>query len=174
MRKSLLALVACLAVALPAAARAPEPTKRLDLDRFMGRWYEIYRTPNNRQKNCFAAQQTWARKDQGGFTIRQSCRRGAPDGPERVVGTSAKVIDPATNAKFEASFFGGLIRQRYWVIDRAEDYSWMIASTEAGNFVSILARAPGLPQTQQAMLVGRAAALGFDTTRLQAVGAAVD
>lgn len=173
MRKRLLPIVAALAVALPAAAKAPEPTKTLDLDRFMGRWYEIYRTPNDRQKNCFAAQQTWARKGNG-FSIRQSCRRGTPDGPERVVGTSARVIDPATNAKFEASFFGGLIRQRYWVIDRAEDYSWMIASTEAGNFVSILARTPGLPRSQQAALVGRAAALGFDAARLQAVGAAID
>jgi hypothetical protein len=41
-------------MATTAHACAPEPTKPVDLSRFMGRWYEILRTPNKDERSCFA------------------------------------------------------------------------------------------------------------------------
>ena len=116
-------------VAIPsmALAAAPEPRKPIDLDRFMGRWFEILRTPNGAQANCHAAYQVWSQPKPGRFSIAQVCHRDSPAGPERRVQTGARTLDPPTNAKFEASFFGGLIRRQYWVIDHADDYGWMIA-----------------------------------------------
>lgn len=169
-RRLFIAAVLGLTLALPASAAAPEPVKPLDLDRFMGRWYEILRTPNDRQKDCHAAWQVWSRKGKG-FRISQNCRRGSRTGPVETVMTSAKVIDTRTNAKFEASFFGGIIRKDYWVIDRADDYSWMIASSADGKFPAVLARTPGLPPARQAELKRRMAQLGLPTARLQSVGA---
>nr|WP_295106537.1 lipocalin family protein [uncultured Caulobacter sp.] len=158
------ALAAVLAIAAtPALAeRAPEPRRVVDIDRFMGRWYEIVRTPNNRQKNCHAAYQVWSRKANGAFDIDQVCHVGDRDGPARHVDTAARIVDPTTNAKFEASFFGGLIRRQYWVIDHGDDYGWMIASTSDGKFVALLARTPGLSAARLATLKARMRALGFD------------
>ncbi len=129
------------------------------------------RTPNNNQKNCFAAYQEWSQKPDGKFSIIQYCHKGAPDGPQRVINTSAKVLDPPHNTKFEASFFAGLIRGKYWVVDHADDYSWMIATTEDGDFPALLARTPGLPESEQAALKKRMAQMGFNIAKLQAVGA---
>lgn len=169
-RRSLLAAGLCLSLALPASAAAPEPVKPLDLNRFMGRWYEILRTPNDRQKNCFGAWQVWSRKGER-FQIAQNCHKGSRTGPVETVMTAARVTDRRTNAKFEASFFGGLIRKDYWVIDHADDYSWMIAASADGKFPALLARTPGLPAAKQAELKRRMAQLGLPTARLQAVGA---
>ena len=171
-RRLLLLLLAAALTASPALAEtAPEPRRAIEIERFMGRWYEIVRTPNNRQRNCHGAYQVWTRKRDGTFDIDQVCHAGDRNGPARHVDTAARIIDPATNAKFEASFFAGLIRRQYWVIDRADDYGWMIASTADGKFVALLARTPGLPAARQAALKARMRALGFDNA-LEDVGAA--
>jgi apolipoprotein D and lipocalin family protein len=165
-----LALALALLIAPSAmATTGPEPRRSLDIERFMGRWHEIVRTPNDRQKNCHGAYQVWSRKADGVFSIDQVCHAGARDGPARHFATAARIVDPATRAKFEASFFGGLIKRQYWVIDHDNDYSWMIASTSDGKFVALLARSPGLPASQLANLKIRIRALGFVDNPLEDV-----
>jgi apolipoprotein D and lipocalin family protein len=171
MSRRLLALAVISALALPASAAAPEPVKPLDVNRFMGRWYEILRTPNDRQKNCYAAYQVWSKRAADRFAIAQHCRKGSRTGPLEVVQTDARLLGHSSNAKFEASFFGGLIRKNYWVIDHADDYSWMIASSSDGKYPAVLARTPGLSPARQAELKRRMAQLGLPTGQLQAVGA---
>jgi apolipoprotein D and lipocalin family protein len=119
LRTAVMALVMALAIPAAASAEAPQPRSHVDLDRFMGRWYEILRTPNDHQRNCWAASQVWSRRGADRFTIAQTCHQGSRTGRTSTVNTSARVLDATTNAKFEASFFGGLIRQRYWVIEVA-------------------------------------------------------
>ena len=155
-------------VADAARAAAPEPVQPVDADRFMGRWYEILRTPNDQQKNCYAAYQDWTRKGDR-FAIKQVCHRDSPDGRESTFGVSAKPLNPE-HTKWEASFFGGLIRGRYWVSDHDPAYNWMIATTEDGRFPKLMARRPGIPEAEQAALKARMAKLGFRTEGLQAVG----
>jgi len=170
MARRLAAALLLISLATAARAEAPEPKKPIDLGRFMGKWYEILRTPNGNQKNCYAAYQVWSQKPDGKFSIKQYCHKDGPDGPEKLVNTSAKVLDPPTNAKFEASFFAGLIRGRYWVVDRADNYDWMIATTEDGNFPALLAREPSLPEGEQSKLKQRMAQLGFNIGKLEAFG----
>ena len=58
------------------------------------------------------------------------------------------MLDPPINAKFEASFFGGLFHKDYWVLDHADDYSWMIASTASGDYVAALLAGRGCPDAR--------------------------
>jgi len=149
-----------------ALAQAPEPRVTLDVDRFMGRWHEIARSPNDHQRNCWAASQVWSRRGANSFAIAQTCHRDSRDGRATTVNTHARVLDPATNAKWEASFFGGLIRQRYWVIDIAPDYSWMIATTADGRFPALLSRRQTMSAAQKAELIARMGRLGLPTRQL--------
>ena len=75
-----LAAAFMLMIATAASAQAPEPRRTIDLDRFMGRWHEILRTPNDHQRDCWAASQVWSRRAPNDFSISQTCRRGARDG----------------------------------------------------------------------------------------------
>jgi len=155
------------ALAGPAQARAPEPREPIAIDRFMGRWYEILRTPNRHQSDCFGASQVWSQTEEGRFSILQQCHRGSPTGPLRRVETRARSLNPGVNTKWEASFFGGLIRRQYWVLDRAVDYGWMIASTSTGDYVSVLAREPSLSAAQTQALLNRISDMGLDADKLQ-------
>lgn len=163
-----IALLACLIPGF-AWAGVPEPRRSVDMERFVGRWYEILRTPNDHQRNCWAASQVWSRRDDGRYAIRQTCHRGSRTGPTRDVDTVARALNPQ-NTKFECSFFGGLVRQRYWVIDRADDYSWMIATTADGQFPALLSRSPSLPPAEVNRLKARMAELGLPTARLTPSG----
>lgn len=170
MRRAAAALIALAALAGAARADVVEPRTPLDLQRFMGRWYEILRTPNGNERNCLSAYQDWASKSGGQFSIRQHCLKVSPPGSERLVNTSARVLNAPENTKFEASFFGGLFRARYWVVDHADDYQWMIATTEDGRYPALLARSPTLPESERLRLKARMAQLGFRTDILMAVG----
>jgi apolipoprotein D and lipocalin family protein len=140
----------------------------LDPARIMGRWYEILRTPNRLQRNCFAAYEVWARKGDS-YSVQQVCHRDGPAGRVAEVSGDAKPIN-AQQTLFDTSFFGVLIHARYVLADHAPDYSWLIATTADGRYPKLLARAPGLPASEQQALKQRMAQMGFDVKRLEACG----
>jgi len=146
---------------------AQAPT--LDPERIMGRWYEILRTPNQLQRDCFAAYQVWSKKGEA-YAIQQVCHRGKADGRMAEVSGDAKPLN-AKKTLFDASFFGGLIHAKYVLADHAPDYSWLIATTADGRYPKLLARAPGLPTSEQEQLKQRMAQMGFDVKRLEPCGA---
>lgn len=148
------------------AAQAPT----LDPERIMGRWYEILRTPNKLQSDCFAAYQVWSHRGEA-YSIQQVCHRGSAAGRLAEVSGDAKAINPQKTL-FDASFLGGLIHAKYVLADHAPDYSWLIATTADGRFPKLLARAPGLPAAEQEALKQRMAHMGFDVNRLEACGEA--
>ncbi|MFC3080357.1 lipocalin family protein [Phenylobacterium terrae] len=160
-------LASAMALALlsaPAMAAAPQPTNKIDISKMGGRWYEIARFYNHRQKDCFAAAADWVRKGEG-FSVTNTCRQGAVTGPVKTVRASAKVVDPATNAKVKMTFMG-LIPQEYWILDRAPDHSWFILATPGGNFVWLFSREAQMPAAAKSAAVARIKQLGYDTQKL--------
>jgi apolipoprotein D and lipocalin family protein len=173
MRPPLL-LAAFLAVPALALASPAEPRKPLDLDRFMGRWYELLRIPNLAEYGCHAAHQDWSRVGDDRFMILETCHGDSDEGPQRKIHTPARELDPVTHNKFEATFFAGLIHRRYWVLDHADDYGWMIACTDDGKYASVMTRAPEVPAAELADLKARARRLGLEAGRLVFVGKGAD
>ena len=171
-RKPVLCVIAALSLAGPVLAApalaAPTAAQPVDTSRLLGRWYEILRTPNKMQSNCYAAYQEWARKGDE-YTIGQVCHRDGPTGREAKVDVTAKSIS-ADNTMFEAGFFGGMLHAKYQITDHAPDYSWMIATTAGGHFPKLLARTPSLPAAEQDALKQRMAKLGFDVSKLEPSG----
>ncbi|MGQ3016674.1 lipocalin family protein [Phenylobacterium sp.] len=162
-----LALAAALFAAAPVAhAAAPEPASRVELTKMTGRWYEVARTPNAMQKACEAATADWTRAG-AGYSVVQTCRRGAPDGPKKEWKASATPVDPVKNAKFKLSFFGGVMNQEYWVLDHRTDQGWLIMGTPGGNYVWLLSKAPQLTASVRAQAIARIKQLGYDTSKLE-------
>lgn len=160
------ALAALLTFAAPAAAKAPEPASRVELTSMTGRWYEVARTPNAMQKACEAATADWTRSG-AGYSVVQTCRRGAPDGPKKEWKASATPVDPVKNAKFRLSFFGGVMKQEYWILDHRADQGWLIMGTPGGNYVWLLSKAPQLSAAVRKQAIARIKQLGYDPATLE-------
>ena len=71
------------------------------------------------------------------FRCSTRCRK--PDGKISDANGKAKIVDTATKAKLKVSFFGPFYGD-YWVLDRAEDYSWAIVGEPSGRYLWILTR----------------------------------
>lgn len=159
----ILSLAATIAAApLTALAAAQPPSKPVAAAFYTGKWYEIARTPNSGQRNCEAATTEFTAKGDNGFSVRQVCRRGTIDGKAKAVNTTGKIIAGSNNAKFSMNFLGGLKKQEYWVLDRADDQSWAIMATPGGNYVWLLSRKPVMDEATRAAALERVKALGYD------------
>ncbi len=152
-------------VAIPICRAAEATSKPIDPQRYAGRWYEVARLPNKIQNDCAMATSDWARQSDGGFAVTQTCYSASASEPHIWRG-SGHITDEATHSKFRIGFFGGLIQKDYWVLDRADDYSWCVLSTPNPKFMWIMSRRPIADPAVKAALVAHARALGFDTSHL--------
>jgi len=165
--RTLLAGLAAVTLALPAFAAAPQPRRNMEANAYSGRWFEIARTPNAQQRNCQAPTSDWSRAANGQLSVTQTCRRGSPTGRATTTRVGARITDTRTNAKVTLSFLGGIRKQEYWMIDRADDSGWAIMGTPGGNYVWVLSRSSTLAPAVRAQVLSRLTALGYDPARLE-------
>ena len=145
----------------------PEPAKSVDLQRYKGLWYEFARYDNGFEEDCEGVTALYTPLAGGDIAVRNSCREGAPNGPLKVTEGKAKPAGDAQGAKLKVSFFGPALMTNYWVLDRADDYSWPIVGEGSGRFLWILTRQPVPSPALRALLVARADSLGYDTDMLR-------
>ncbi len=175
--RALLAFACLLSTVLgfvPPTARAAEPlvtVPRVELERYLGRWYEIARYPNVFQRDCKGeVTATYDRRDDGAIVVDNACVR-ADGGTDRAVG-AARVVDAATNAKLEVRFapeflsFLPFVWGDYWVIDLAPDYSYAVVGEPSRKYLWILSREPRLDASTLQAIIARLPSAGYDPARL--------
>lgn len=143
----------------------PEPAKAVELERYLGRWYELARYENRFEKGCEGVTAEYAKQDDGMVQVINTCRKGGVGGEKDVADGKAKIVEGARGAKLKVSFFWPFYGD-YWVLDRAEDYSWSIVGEPSGKYLWILTRKPVLPVAEREALVRRAAEMGYDVSLL--------
>lgn len=146
----------------------PPPTvvPHVDLQRYVGRWYEIARYPNRFQKGCVASTAEYALLEDGRIRVRNACRRGSVDGPLREAIGKAWVVDPSTNAKLKVQFFWPF-RGDYWIIDLGEDYAYAVVGHPRRKYLWILSREPTMASDVYEGIVRRLIDQGYDPERLR-------
>ncbi len=166
---SMLALAGC---ATMDTSNSPlHPATTIDAARFYtGTWYEIGRRPMSLTDGCVAGGTTYTPQGGEQVSVLDFCHKGSPGGDLKTIGGPAHIVDPGTNAKLHVSyrFFGIFpIPRDYWVLERADDYSWFISADPSFHDLWIYTRNPHPTQAEIAPLVARAKALGYDTSLLE-------
>lgn len=175
MNKIGLALLASLALAGCTGADTSmsplRPAVKIDPARFYtGTWYEIGRRPMKLTDGCVAGGTTYTPRGGVKIGVLDFCHQGSPTGKRKTIRGPARIMDPGTNAKLHVSYrFLGLVpvQRDYWVLDRADDYSWFISADPTFKDLWIYTRNPRPSQAELAPLVARAKALGYDTAKLE-------
>ena len=121
----------------------------VDIDQYLGRWYEIARLPNSFEKNCEGVTADYSWRDDGLVRVINTCRIGSRAGEKKVANGRARIVDAQTKAKLEVSFFGPFWGD-YWVIDLAKDYSLAVVGEPSGRFLWVLSRKPVLNDAEMA------------------------
>jgi len=163
------AIVAC-AVGLrrkAGNAHVPEPAKSVDLDRYVGRWYEFARYENHFERGRDYVTADYAKRDDGLISVINTGREGSAPGTRRTARGKARVTPDSRNAKLKVSFFGPFYVGDYWVLDHADDYNWSIVGEPSGTYLWILTRDAKPSVELQHALLERVRALGYDLSMLR-------
>lgn len=143
--------------------RVPEPAKAVDLKRYLGKWYELARYDQSFERGCEAATADYALRPDGRIDVLNRCRK--KDGSSKEARGIARIVDTQSNAKLKVSFFGPFYGD-YWILDRADDYSWAIVGEPSGRYLWLLSREPRPDKDYLQRLLSHISALGYDTSML--------
>jgi apolipoprotein D and lipocalin family protein len=165
-----LAGVVSLAVMLSACSSAPTiPTaKNVDLPRFMGDWYVIANIPTFPERDAYNAIESYKLDPDGSIATTFTFRKGAFDGPEKVMRPRGFVTDEKSNAVWGMQFVWP-IKAEYLISHVDAGYTETIIARSSRDYVWIMARKPVLSEADYARLVQMVADLGYDMSKLQKV-----
>ena len=112
-----------------------------ELDRYMGRWYEIARIPNRFERNCAGVVHDYALNPDGRVAVRIICRVATLAGPVETFDGRARVLDPPEEWKISFNpwvpwFFDG----DYVVLSVDPDYQVAVVGDPEGQIGWILGR----------------------------------
>ena len=164
-------LLALLMVAAALQSDQVRTVDAVDLDRYLGDWFEIARFPNRFQRACTGdVRATYTRRSDGRIDVVNRCR--ASDGHVIEARGVARIVDARTSAKLEVRFapavlsFLPFVWGDYWIVGLADDYSWAVVGSPDRGYLWILARASTLETASLDVARAAARANGFDTDRL--------
>lgn len=152
-------LVACATNGQPKLDAVPQ----VDLNRYLGRWYEIASFPQRFQKGCTDSRAEYRILENGTVEVLNSCLK---DGKVDTAKGKAWVVDATTNAKLKVSFFWPF-RGDYWIIELGKDYEYAVVSAPSMNYLWVLSRTPKMDESRYQEIVGRLKDKGFDIAKLQ-------
>src|ERR1700744_1502164 len=167
MKKEIIATTALAGLGIAALALASknkplETVNHVDLEKYLGKWYEIAAFPQSFERGCACTVAEYSLDDNGKIHVKNSCVK---DGEHVVADGTASISDKKTNAKLEVQFqwpFSG----KYWIIALAPDYSYAMVGHPNRKYLWILNRKPKMDDMTYNYLVLMAAGKGFDVGKL--------
>ena len=143
---------------------------KVDLSRYLGKWYEIATIPQSFQKQCVGGTSaTYTLRKDGDVDVLNACTK--KDGTISSAHGRAWVADKATNAKLKVSFIPFLklnfLAGDYWVIDLGANYEYAVVGHPNRSYGWILSRTPTLPKETLDGIFARLKASGYDTSQFK-------
>jgi apolipoprotein D and lipocalin family protein len=160
------AVSGCVSTLPSRQAPVPAPAKSVDLARYQGKWFELARYEASFQRGCEGVTAEYTPLADGTVRVVNRCRQGSVNGMERSAEALARVVPGTGNAQLKVTFFWPF-EGDYWVLDRADDYSWAIIGEPSGQYLWLLSRKAVVPERDYQRLVSRAAGLGYDVSLLR-------
>lgn len=136
----------------------------VDLNRYVGTWYEIARFANRFQKNCAGSKATYTLGDDGRITVINECYDPS-SGKQRSVKGKAWVKDRATNAKLRVSFFWPFAGD-YWIIDLGREYEYAVVGHPKRKYLWVLSRSPEMARETYEGILKQLERQEYDTSKL--------
>jgi apolipoprotein D and lipocalin family protein len=143
-----------------------EVVPHVDIQKYLGVWYEIATIPQRFQKGCVGVTAEYKLRPDGDIDVLNTCRKGTLDGKVGSVRGKAWIVDKKTNAKLSVRFFWPF-SGAYWIIELDPDYRWAVVGHPNRSYLWILSRTPQMEAALYDELIRRIEAKGYDTTRIK-------
>lgn len=155
---------------LPPTATEPATIPQLDLERYLGTWFEICRLPMKwEDETASDITATYSLNEDGSIKVDNRCLNAEGE-PTQSLGHATAVDD--TKAKLKVTFLPKLLRWipftdgDYWVFKLDPDYRIALVGSPDRKFLWLLSRNHKLTEAERAPYLDWAQAAGFDVSTL--------
>ncbi len=134
-----------------------DTVKKVDLEQYLGTWYEIARYEHYFEKGCRDVSATYTRNEDGSIRVINQCTK--EDGET----TEAVGVAYATDnsySKLKVSFFRPFYGN-YWIIMLDPDYDYAVVGDPSRQYLWILSRTPQLDNDIKEMILKRLPQMGY-------------
>ena len=148
---------------LPALQTVPH----VDLNRYLGVWYEIATIPQRFQKGCTGVTATYSLRPDGKIDVINQCCKDSLNGKHKQVHGKAWVTDTVSNAKLKVQFFWPF-SGAYWIIELDGNYQYAVVGHPNRNYLWILCRKPRMDEGLYDSLLARIRDVhGYDINKIK-------
>lgn len=175
MNRKTAALVAALSLFSGLAslvAQPREPLKlvpALDLERYLGRWYEVARFQQSFERNLVGVTAEYSLRPDGRVSVLNSGFKKSLDGPLSSAKGVAWVPDPSRPAALKVSFFWPFAGDYLVFGLDTEGYQWALVGDNSRKYLWFLSRSPEVSSELMAKMRDLAAGQGYDLSKLYEV-----
>ena len=156
----LMALVVGVFVACNASGVDNSTVSSVDLNRYLGSWYEVAKYDHYFERGLEYAKANYSLRDDGKIDVLNT---GIKDGEPK----EAKGIAKTTNTPglLRVSFFGPFFGDyRIMMVD--ENYQYALVGGSTDKYLWILSRTPQLDEATKSLILAEADLRGYDTSKL--------
>ena len=141
-----------------------EPVDNFELNRYLGKWYEIARLDHSFERGLEAVSAEYSLRDDGGIRVINSGRNTDTQANQEAEGR-AYFVEKPNLGYLKVSFFGPFFGS-YVIFELDENYQYAFIAGNTTNYLWLLARTPEVSQELVNQFINRATQLGFDTSQL--------
>ncbi len=142
--------------------KALEVVPHVDLEKYLGKWYEIAHLPFRFENDCTDITATYSLSKDGNISVLNQCLK---DGRLKQAKGKAKVVDKISGAKLKVTFFWPFSAD-YWIIDLGKDYDYAVVGTPNRKYLWILSRTPQMDNELFSHLIESLKSKGFNVNNL--------
>lgn len=137
----------------------------VDLNKYIGRWYEIASFPQKFQKGCHCTTADYTLSGKGYVIVENRCRKDSMNGSVSYIKGKAFVDKNSGNARLKVQFFWPF-RGKYWIIDLADDYRYAVVGHPNRKYLWILSRTPQMKEEDYTRIIDNLKEQKFDVSLL--------
>jgi apolipoprotein D and lipocalin family protein len=157
--------LACIVPPSAAADSAPvQAVQAVDLNRYMGTWYEIANFPRFFLRQCVADTVSEYKANSDG-TIAITNRCHTRDGETNEAYGTATLLQGSDNTRMQVTFMRPFSAD-YVVVGLDPDYRWTVVGSVNRKSLWILSRTPQLPKPELDRALSAASAQGYPMQKL--------
>jgi len=164
-KKLLIIIIPFLAVACTGKPDGVVAVKDFELDRYLGKWYEITRLDHSFERGLNNISAEYSLRDDGGVKVINSGFSKEDNEWQQAEG-KAYFVDSSDSGHLKVSFFGPFYGSYIiFELDR-KNYQYAFVSGPNTSYLWLLSRTPQVDQEVLNRFKNRSQELGFDTSKL--------